>query len=236
MRIRIDFGGNPQHVQFTDSMNAALVAAFVAAGLRSEEVVGESAEPWTFGMEAHSHPGRKRRVRSVVVSSPSSRFDAIAAHLDPAAIATTSCNGDVIDGTGARVLPCDDLPGTTTEVMIGFISPFLLPMKKNGHAKTRFHEELPVREAPVALKTGLERRARRSLDLGIAIDPLSAATDGQRKHLIQLRRFSSGRRMILPGFAVPITLRGAPEDIRFAYLAGFGAKTRNGNGCPALMQ
>ena len=232
MRIRIDFGGNPQNVRFTDSMNAALVAA----GLRSEEVVGESAEPWTFGMEAYSHPGRKRRVHSVVVSSPSPRFGEIADRLNPSAVAVSSCNGDVIDGTGARVLPSDDLPDTTTEVMIGFISPFLLPMKKEGRAKTRFYEELPTADAPAALKTGLERRARRSLDLTIDIDPLSAATDGRRKHLVHIRQFPTGRMMILPGFVVPMTLRGSAEDIRFAYLAGFGAKTRNGNGCPTLMQ
>lgn len=236
MRIRIDFGGNPQHVQFTDSMNAALVAALVAAGLRSEELVGESAEPWTFGMEAYSLPGRKRRVRSVVLSSPSPTLAQVADRINPSDIAVSSCNGDVIDGTGARILPCDDIPDGTTELMIGFISPFLLPTKKEARAKTRYFEELPVSEAPTALKAGLDRRAGRSLDLRITIDPLSAATDGRRKHLVHIRRFPTGRKMILPGFIVPMTLRGSAEDIRFAYLAGFGAKTRNGNGCPTLMQ
>ncbi|MCG5525957.1 hypothetical protein LRB11_13615 [Ectothiorhodospira haloalkaliphila] len=236
MRVRIDFGNTPQMVQFTDSMNAALVSALVAAGLRSEEVVGETAEPWTFGMEAYSHPGRKRLVHSVVLSSPSTRLSEAAVRINPADVSVTSCNGDVIDGTGARLLPCNDLPSGVSEIMIGFISPFLLPVKKNGRTKTRFHEELPIDEVPTALKMGLDRRAKRSLDLSIAMDPLSAATDGRRKHLVHIRRFPSGKKMILPGFVVPMTLRGTPDDVRFAYLAGLGAKTRNGNGCPTLMQ
>ncbi|MCG5508765.1 CRISPR-associated endoribonuclease Cas6 [Ectothiorhodospira lacustris] len=223
-------------VQFTDSMNAALVSALVAAGLRPEEVVGETAEPWTFGMEAYSRPGRKRRVHSVVLSSPSKRFAEAANRINPADISVTSCNGDVINGASARLLTCDDLPPGASEIMIGFISPFLLPVKKDGRTKTRFHEELPISEVPTALKMGLDRRAKRTLDLSIAIDPLSAATDGRRKHLVHIRRFPSGKKMILPGFIVPMTLRGTPEDVRFAYLAGLGAKTRNGNGCPTLMQ
>lgn len=236
MRIRIDFTGNPQRVRFTDSMNAALVSALVGAGLRSEEVVGEAAEPWTFGMEAYSLAGHKRRVHAVVLSSPSPRFAQVAGQINPEAITAKSCNGDVIDGAGARVSSCDDLPDGITEVMIGFVSPFLLPRKKDGRIKTRFFEELPIAETPAALKAGLDRRAGRTLDLTIAIDPLSAATDGTRKHLVHIRRFPSGQNMVLPGFILPMTLRGAAEDVRFAYLAGLGAKTRNGNGCPTLMK
>ncbi|MDD2867477.1 CRISPR-associated endoribonuclease Cas6 [Neomegalonema sp.] len=235
MRIRIDFKGCVQHVSYVDSMNAALVAGLTEAGLTSEQVVGEQAYPWTFGMEAFSAPGRKRRVRSVVVSSPHPAFAEVLPRLDAAKVKVRSCNGDVIDGAEARILPCDDLAPGADEIMIGFISPFILPAAKEGKSKTRFHEELPVEEAPAALKAGLDRRAGRELALEIVIDPLTARTDGRKKHLIHIRRFPNGRSMILPGFAAPMTLRGAPEDVRFAYLAGFGAKTRAGNGCPALM-
>ncbi|WP_018632662.1 CRISPR-associated endoribonuclease Cas6 [Neomegalonema perideroedes] len=235
MRIRLDFRMRPQLVQYTDSLNAALVAMFTEAGLTSEQVVGEQAFPWTFGMEAFSAPGRKRRVNSVVISSPHPAFREALPRLEAAKARVRSCNGDVIDGAEARIQPCDDLAPGANEIMIGFISPFILPAAKEGKAKTRFHEELPVAEAPAALKAGLNRRAGRELDLEIVIDPLTARTDGRRKHLIHIRRFPNGRSMILPGFAAPLTLRGDPEDVRFAYLAGFGAKTRAGNGCPALM-
>lgn len=235
MRLRIDFGARPQMVRYVDSMNASIVALMTGAGLTSTQLTGEQALPWTFGMEAFSLPGRKRRVRSVVVSSPDPAFAEIVSRLDPAAMKVQSCNGDVIDGAGARILPCDDLAPQADEVMIGFISPFLLAQKKEGRDKTRFHEDLPIAEAPSALKAGLDRRAGRELDLEIIIDPLTARTDGAKKHLIHIRRFPSGKDMILPGFAPPLTLRGKPEDVRFAYLAGLGAKTRAGAGCPRLM-
>lgn len=235
MRIRIDFQSPYPQVQFTDSMNAALVAALVEAGLDSKQLVGESAQPWTFGMVAQSRPGKKRQVKSVILASPSASMVEAFTRLQPAQIAVHSCNGDVIDGRGARILPCDDLPPGVTEVMINFVSPFLLPMKKQGRDKTRFHETLPLDEAPMALKAGLDRRAGQPLDLSLEIDWLAGAAYAHNKHLVHIRRFPSGKKMILPGFMVPITLRGAPDAIRFAYLAGFGAKTRNGNGCPMLM-
>ncbi|WP_235442193.1 CRISPR-associated endoribonuclease Cas6 [Rhabdonatronobacter sediminivivens] len=216
-------------------MNAALVAGLAAAGIPSSRLVGERAAPWTFGMEGEILEGKGRLVRSVVVSTPDQELAEAMTRLDPPTISVRSGNGDRIDGDGATISVADELVPGTEEVMITFISPFVLMAKKAGREKTVFCENLPTSTLSEVMKAGLEKRAFRRLDLSVSVDPLSARIDGRRKHLTHYRRLKNGRSLILPGFIVPLTLRGNPEDVRFAYLAGFGAKTRAGNGCPALM-
>ena len=45
---------------------------------------------------------------------------------------------------------------------------------------------------------------------------------------------AGGKDLFQTAFAVPMTLKGAPGDVRFAFLAGIGAKTHAGFGCPIL--
>src|SRR5690606_33550520 len=105
---------------------------------------------------------------------------------------------------------------------------------KQGRQKTRFHDDLVGVDLNAALAARLTRRAGRSLDLTISSDRLSMTTD-LKKQLVHIRRLSNGKPLFHPAFSVPITLRGRPEDVRFAFLAGVGAKTRAGFGCPILM-
>lgn len=67
MRVLIDFRKQPQRYRYTDSMNAALVAGLVAAGLHSDDLVGEKALPWTFGTAGKAGPDGRRTVYSVIL-------------------------------------------------------------------------------------------------------------------------------------------------------------------------
>ena len=235
MRVLIDFRKQPQRYRYTDSMNAALVAGLVAAGLHSDDLVGEKALPWTFGTAGKAGPDGRRTVYSVILSSPSPRFAEALARLDPDEIRVASSNGDAIYLGGAALRHCPSLPPEgVAELMVSFASPFLVPMLKQGREKTRFHDDLVGVDLNAALLAGLTRRAGRALDLTISSDRLSMTTD-LKKQLVHIRRLSNGKPLFHPAFSVPMTLRGRPEDVRFAFLAGVGAKTRAGFGCPILM-
>lgn len=236
MRMRIDFSKRPQIVKFTDSMNAALVAALTAAGMPSARLVGERAVPWTFGMEGEMLGHRGRQVRSVIVSSPDPDFAAALNRLNPAHMTVHSRSGDRIDGEGARLVCADDLDPGIAETMIRFVSPIILMTQKQGREKTFYCEDFPKKSVGDAIMAGLEKRAGRDLDLSVSVDPLHACIEGGRKHLVRYRKLPNGKSLILPGFMVPLTLAGKAEDLRFAYLAGLGAKTRAGNGCLIIMR
>lgn len=234
MRVLIDFRKNPQRYKYSDSMNAALVAGLVAAGLRSDELVGEKALPWTFGTAGKAAVDGKRLVCSVTISSPDERFRDALKRLSPDEIRVASSNGDTIYLGGAVLRDCPTVPSEgVEELMVAFASPFLLPMPKEGREKTRFYDDLSGVDLNAALVPGLARRAGRALDLTISTDRLSMVTD-LRKQLVHVRRLSNGKPLFHPAFSVPMTLRGRPEDVRFAFLAGIGAKTHAGFGCPIL--
>lgn len=235
MRFQIVFSRD-QQVRFTDSMNAAIVAGLTEAGMASSLLVGMGAVPWTFGMNGRSRPGKPRIIRSVIVSSPDPRFAEAMRGAKPHNFGVKSSNGDVIDGSGSSILQDNTAPEGETDLMINFLSPFVMKARKDISGGSLFLESLPLDQLHIAMKAGLERRAGRQLDLAISVDPLSAKTDGRRKHMIHYRKLANGRSFILPGYALPMRLQGDPEDVRFAYLAGFGSKTRAGNGCPIRMQ
>lgn len=235
MRFRLALSAS-QQVRFTDSMHAAIVAGLTETGMASELLVGMGAVPWTFGMEGRSRAGKPRIIRSVIISSPDPRFAKAMRAAKPQHFRKASSNGDVIDGRGASIWQDITAPEGETDVLINFLSPFVMKARKDGSGSPPFLEKLPVEDLPVILKSGLERRAGRQLDLTISVDSLSAMTDGRRKHMIHYRKMADGKSLILPGYALPMRLQGDPEDIRFAYLAGFGSKSRAGNGCPIRMQ
>ena len=135
MRVLIDFRKQPQRYRYTDSMNAALVAGLVAAGLHSDDLVGEKALPWTFGTAGKAGPDGRRTVYSVILSSPSPRVAEALARLDPDEIRVASSNGDAIYLGGAALRHCPSLPPEgVAELMVSFASPFLVPMPKQGRS------------------------------------------------------------------------------------------------------
>lgn len=236
MRIKIDLSGAPQTLRYNDSMNAAIVAGLTAAGLTSEEVTGPNALPWTFAMHRTARRLRLRlreeaprgvTVTGLTISSPSDRIAEALSRIEPADIAVASSNGDRICCAGGLVLREEpDFQGGAMDVT--FASPVLLMRKKAGSEKTVWATELGEVDLGPALHRGVSNRAGRDLDLRITL-----IGDAPREQVPLRRDARRGKDMVMPAFRAPLRLEGAPEDLRFAYLAGFGAKTRAGFGCPA---
>jgi hypothetical protein len=211
------------------------VSGLVAAGAASADLVGPAAHPWTFAMAGRAQPGSPTLISSVTLSTASATLAGVFLRLRVHQVAVRSSNGDVIDLAGARLEMLPDLAEGTDEMMVCFASPFALIRPKEGRTKTAFVESLDDVDVDAALRRGLERRFGRTLRLSFHIDRLSLASDVTRR-LVRLRRLPDGRPLFVPAFAVPMTLRGDPADLRAAYLAGLGAKTHAGLGCPIPVQ
>lgn len=233
MRQFIDLRRQPVPFRFMDSMNAALVAGLTSAGAAPEDLVGNGAAPWTFGVKGYTKPGGEMVATGVLLSTPSVTLASAFEKFDPRSAVVRSGNGDTIDlGKGFKT-PCRAAPGIDQdEVMLCFQSPVAIMQKKDAREKTAWVESLTDIDIDAALKRGLERRAGRSLDIVFAMDRLSRMTATRRK--VPIRRDRQGRSSFVIAFSAPIAVRGAPADLRFAYLAGLGAKTRAGFGCPLL--
>lgn len=234
MRIYLDLSRAPQRLRYQDSMNAAIVAALAEAGVASKDMVGRDAHPWTFGMSGQARPGGHSAVTGLTISTPSEVLAAALMKIRPEWIRVNSSNGDRIDCAGARRHLGRVLAAGVSEVAIFFASPILIK-PFGGDAKTEWVEDFGALDFDAALRRSLERRAGREMDISFAADPLTLAV-GVTKRLVHLRKAAAGRKVIVPAFSLPLTMRGEPADVRFAYLAGLGAKTRAGFGCPILPQ
>jgi hypothetical protein len=230
-RVTLDL---PRPVQFRylDTMHAALVTALRRAGAEEHQVIGTAAAAWTFAISGRSFAGGRIRVDSVTLSTPDPALGAAMLRINGADARVHSSNGDVLDLTGLTCRPVPvPLHPDQDRIAIGFASPFLV--SERGTKKT-YARSLAGLDLSAAFSAGLSRRLRRPVSLQVEQDRLSAATDGAAPTLVRVRR-SGTRDLILPALSAVLTLCGKPADLRDAYLAGLGEKTRYGFGCPAAL-
>ncbi|MCY4227402.1 MAG: hypothetical protein OXF20_06885 [Gammaproteobacteria bacterium] len=221
------------YFRYLDSIHAALVEGLVETGIPGELIVGRTAHPWTFACLGWTRRGGQRFVSKLIVSSPSEIISEGLKKIDPANIKKASVNGDLIDLHGANIHHDNHIPlHGTQELCVVFPGRFALALPKKICSKTKYARSSSDIDFTEAIKAGLDRRAGRTLDLQITIDPLSLAIEGTAIP-VALRK-SGKQRILVPTFNMPVTLRGNPDDIMWAFHAGFGAKTRQGLGCPTL--
>ncbi len=234
MRIYIDLKNRPVSYRFLDSVHAALITGMVEAGIEACELIGEAAQNWCFAAKGYSLRGGDCLLKGVTVSAASEQIADRICVLDPRAVRVASSNGDRFDLSHGvlRKIP-ERLTAETREAMFMFASPFVLPEKKRGSGKTRYLNSLDGVDVDAALRRSLERRAGRPLDIVFGIDRLSLRADGMPR-IVRYRRMRNGRDQMIDAFSLPVAVKGTPDAIRFAYLAGLGAKTRVGFGCPVV--
>lgn len=233
-RIALELSAKPIDFTCHDSVNAALVKLMTDNGLAGAQIVGRDALPWTFATKGFSRLGGLSSAHAILVSSPAPQIVETLARADCSAARVNPVNGDRIDLSAARIVreTRGPAPGVE-ELMVHFASPFVVMRPKSGREKTRFHETLEGVDLGAAFSAGLSRRAGRPVKIEVGLDALTRNVDGQRR-LVRTRTDRSGRAIMIPAFSLPLTLRGTPEDVSFAYLAGLGAKTTGGFGCPIL--
>lgn len=235
-RIQIRLEEKPQSYRYLDSVHGALINGLTAAGVPFRTLAGMKAEPWTFACKGYARPGGEMVLRSVLVSSASDAISAGLARLKPENLVKCSSNGDRIDMSSARIQEeRRGLAPGQEEVCVAFASRFAVPFPKNGKGgKTAFCQSPAETSFPDALRSSLNRRAGRDLDLEVLIDRLTLMTEGASR-FISLRKAGS-KRIMIPAFNMPVALRGAAEDVAFAFHAGMGAKANLGFGCPIVQE
>lgn len=223
----------PLRIRYLDSVHAALVTGLRTAGAEGDHVVGPNAAPWTFAISGRSFPGGTIQIGAVTLSTPDPSLGEAMLRLDPASIRVRSSNGDIVDLTGAALRPVAlPLLPDQDSIVVGFASPFLL--SERGAAKKAYARSLAGLDLSAAFSAGLSRRLRREVRLHVVQDRLSALTEGAAPVLVRVRR-TGLRDLILPALSAVLTLSGTAADLRDAYLAGLGEKTRYGFGCPVAL-
>jgi CRISPR-associated endoribonuclease Cas6 len=233
LRVRFSFADTRPAFRFLDSVNAAIVAGLEQAGATSVDMVGVAARSWTFAVKGFSRRGGETVMTGLTISTADETLAPFLDRLNPCHMRIISSNGDKLNFANARKRVEHRAPSPgADEVALAFASPFALIKQKIGRAKTEFARCLSDVHVSDALRAGLSRRAGREIDLEFFIDPITRITDG-RPRFVSTRR-SGERRILIPAFSTPMTVRGSPRDVRYAYYAGLGAKTRGGFGCPIL--
>lgn len=233
-RIQILLDGRQQTYRYLDSIHGAMINGLTAAGTPFTTVAGMDAEPWTFACKGFAKPNGEMTLKSVLVSTSSEAIAEAMRRLDAAYLVKISANGDEIDLRSARIVHERRglVPGQN-EVCVAFASGFAVALPKNGkREKTSFCRSTSESNFADALRTNLNRRAGCQLDLEIGIDRLTLMTEGTPR-FVSLRK-SGSKRIMIPAFNMPITLRGSAKDVEFAFFAGMGAKANLGFGCPIV--
>lgn len=222
----------PIRIRYLDSIHAALVTGLRAAGATEAQLLGEAAAPWTFATSGRSFSGGIIQVTGLTISTPDPNLGAAMLRFDGASARVRSNNGDWVDLSGAtcRQIALPIHPAQDS-IAVGFASPFLISERGSKKAYAR---SLAGLDLSAAFSAGLSRRLRRTVALHVEQDRLSAMTEGARPVLVRVRR-SGPRDIVLPALSAVLTLCGKASDLRDAYLAGLGEKTRYGFGCPTVL-
>lgn len=229
-RIILSLSHAREQFSYLDSVHAAIVAGLVRAGADVDLVCGARAAPWTFAVQGFARSGGLRKFRSITISTSSPEIGDILSKLDPRDVEVMSSNGDRISLSGARKMEIPDPVAIgTCEHAFAFISPFAVMLQKHEKEKTMFARDFSEVDLSAAFTRGLSQRLGRDVALDVSIDPLTRLTSNSPK-IVRLRK-QKDRIITVPAFSTTLTLRGSADDIRSAYFAGLGAKTRYGFGC-----
>jgi CRISPR/Cas system endoribonuclease Cas6 (RAMP superfamily) len=82
----------------------------------------------------------------------------------------------------------------------------------------------------------LSKQAGRNIQLQVTPDSLYLRANPEHSVLVNLKQHQNGSKSFVIGMQAPLILEGAETDLRFAWYAGLGEKTRNGFGCLGLIE
>lgn len=240
LRIRIQLPKNmpAQHYTHLDLIHDALIHAWIAAGAENHDVIGESAKPWTFAPLGW-HRGHQGIAHSLVVSTASPELARVLSRLDPAKVVKRRLDEHSVNFANAtmRLEPDPLMPGQR-QLGCLLLSPLVLQDKCRGDNKKRWHTNLA--ELQATLSERLNRRlsciAGRTVSLRVIPDGLYLRANPKHSVLVNLKAYNDGRKSFVLGMQAPLLLEGAEDDLRLAWYAGIGEKTRSGFGCLGLAE
>jgi len=244
LRIRIKlFKNNYIHYKYLDILHDAMVNSLAAAGAKSEQITGMNALPWNFAaLGGQDKQGSK--VHTLIVSTPDATLAKVLRNINPAEIRYARASTiEVVDFAEAEISIEDDpiMPGQNILGVL-MLSPLAIserksensPSKKGTKGK-RWHKQLGQCDLSAAINHRLSRLAGRDINLQVQPDSLFIRINPDHSVLVPTKLIN-GKTVFVIGMKAPLVLTGSEADLRFAWYAGIGEKTRNGFGCIGLAE
>ncbi|MEN8220068.1 MAG: CRISPR-associated endoribonuclease Cas6 [Pseudomonadota bacterium] len=237
LRLRISLPKKAElHYKYLDILHDALVKAWIAAGAQKEQILDRSALPWNFAaLGGQNRQGKM--VHTLVVSTTDASLAKILRHLNPEKISYARASTiENVNFADAQISIVDD-PIMPNQNALGvlMLSPLAISDKTVSKGK-RWHEDLGKVDLSAAINHRLSRFAGRDIKLDVQVDSLYLRCNPKHSVLVPMKLMRNGKKVFVIGMSAPLVLTGSEDDLRFAWYAGLGEKTRNGFGCIGLAE
>jgi len=228
LRIRVTLPKqNLVHYRHLDLLHDALINAWTAAGATIKQVYGASALPWNFaalGKTGHID----KIVHTLIVSTPAPTLAKYLRDFKPQDIHYARASTiEVVDFAEAKITLEDD-PICPQQNALGVLLLSPLAIRDNTVAGSkRWHKHLGQFDLSAAIFFFF---------LQVHPDSLYVRWNPDHAVLVPMKLMPNGKPAFVIGMSAPLVLAGRDEDLRFAWYAGLGEKTRNGFGCIGLAE
>lgn len=218
-----------------DVLHDALIQGWEAAGIAADQVIGHRARPWTFAALGY-HRQRVGYTHTLIVATPDKMLAEALSALKPESIRyARASTAEVVDFSAAERIPDPDpiVPGTHGLAVL-LLSP--LALSAPDKQPRRWLTELNKVDLAAAINPRLSRLAGRPVALQIQADSLYLRANPRHSTLVSIKQTPSGQASFVIGLSAPLVLAGSEADLRLAWYAGLGEKTRSGFGCVGLLE
>ncbi|MDM8524305.1 CRISPR-associated endoribonuclease Cas6 [Desulfococcaceae bacterium HSG8] len=217
-----------------DILHDALINAWECAGAKADQVMGMNAGLWNFG--ALGWRRGENRVHTLVISTSDPELSQYLKRFNPSDVNyARAVTGEAVEFSNAEI--CEDpdpvAPGQTAMGVI-MLSP--LAVSRKDKSGKRWYNNLDKTDLSAAINTRLSRLTGRKVQLQAHPDRLYIRSNPRYDTLVQIKEMSKGRKVFVIGMRIPLVLQGNENDLRLAWYAGIGEKTRNGFGCVGLAE
>ncbi len=219
--------------QNLDLLHDALVNGWIAAGATPKMIIGKQALPWNFAPLGNHHESGNR-VHTLVVSAGHPDLVRYLAAMDPSEVhKSRTITKEYINFTEAAIqVDPDPIAQNQSRLEILLLSPLAIRQRTG---KRHWYTNMADAPLTAAINSRFSRLTGRSVNLEVVPDHLYLRANPRHSVLVHLKRFANGKTSFVLGMSAPLTLIGSDEDLRLAWYAGLGEKTRNGFGCIGLL-
>jgi len=224
------------YYHYLDILHDALVNAWVTAGATSEQITGMTALPWHFAPLGKQNKQGKM-VHTLIVSTPDAALAQCLAKINPDDIFYARASTvEKVHFTGAEIkIEVDPILPNQNALGVLMLSPLAISDKSASHKK-RWHKQLGQCDLSAAINHRLSRLAGRDVKLQVQPDTLYLRCNPDHSVLVPTKLMRNGKIVFVIGMSAPLVLMDSDHDLRLAWYAGIGEKTRNGFGCIGLAE
>lgn len=217
-----------------DLIHDAIINGLETAGCNASDLMGLNARFWTFAPIGW-HNGHQGFVHSLIISTSDLDIARALTRLKPETLTQRRWNGETLSFAGAQLtIEPDPIFPQQTQLAGLLLSPLVLQTKQ-GTGK-QWCKDLNNLDLSEIISRKLSAKAGRLIQLTIQPDSLYLRANPKHSVLVNLKHFPNGQKSFVIGMQVPLLIQGREDDLRFAWYAGIGEKTRNGFGCLGLLE